>query len=181
MPRISPIDPDVATGDTATHLASVRKLLGGTPNLFTTAAHSSVALGVLASMFANLGKSSVGGRTGELLAIAIAQSNGCGYCLAAHTAIGTALGLGADALAAARTPTSADARTASILSLAVSINRSRGKISDAELTAARAAGLSDREIVDVVALVALNVFTNYLNNVAETTIDFPEVPLLAAA
>lgn len=181
MPRISPLDPATATGDTATHLDAVRRLLGGTPNLFTTAAHSPVALGVLASMFASLGKSSVGGRTGELLAIAIAQSNGCGYCLAAHTAIGTSLGLGADALSAARTASAADARTTAILSLAVSINRSRGKIADAELTAARAAGLSDREIVDVVALVALNVFTNYLNNVAETTIDFPEVPLLAAA
>ena len=146
MPRIQPIDPATATGDTAAHLDTSRKMFGGTPNLVTTAAHSSAALGAMLSLFANVGKSSLGAKTGELIAIAVAQSNGCRYCLAAHTAIGGSVGL-----------------------------------SGAALADARAAGVTDAEMVEVVAHVALNVFTNYLNNVADTAVDFPEVPFAAAA
>jgi len=181
MPRIQPIDPAVATGDTAAHLDTSRKMFGGTPNLVATAAHSPAALGAMLSLFANVGKSSLGAKTGELIAIAVAQSNGCRYCLAAHTAIGGAVGLSVAALADARGAKSPDARTAALLGLAVAVNQSRGRLSDATLADARAAGITDAEIVEVVAHVALNVFTNYLNNVADTTVDFPEVPFAAAA
>ena len=181
MPRITPIDPATATGDTALHLATTKKLLGSTPNVFTTAANSPSALKVLNEMVATLGKSSLGGRQGELVAVAVAQSNGCAYCLSAHTAIGGMYGLAPDALAAARSATSADPKTAALLRLAVAINTSRGHLSDAQLAEARMAGLSDREIVDTVAHVAMNVLTNYLNSVAETAIDFPIVALDRAA
>ena len=181
MPRIQPIDPATANGVTAAHLDTCRKMLGGTPNLFTTAAHSPAALGAMLGLFANVGKSSLGAKIGELVAIAVAQSNGCRYCLAAHTAIGTSVGLSAAALGDARQAASPDKRTAALLGLAVAINQSRGRISDDTLADARAAGVTDAEIVEVVAHVALNVFTNYLNNVADTTVDFPEVPFAAAA
>ena len=181
MPRINPIDPSTATGDAATHLATVRKMLGGTPNLFTTAAHSPAALGALLGMITNLGKGVLGGKTGELIAVTVANANRCGYCLAAHTALGLGAGLSASALQSARHAQADDVKTTAVLTLAAAINQSRGQIDDATLTAARAAGVTDAEIVEVVAAVAANVFTNYLNNVARTTIDFPEIPLTAAA
>ena len=181
MPRIQPIDPASATGDTAAHLDTARKMFGATPNLVTTAAHSPAALGAMLSLFANVGRSSLGAKTGELIAITVAQSNGCGYCLAAHTAIGGSLGLSAAALGDARRAESSDPRTAALLELAVAVNQSRGRISDETLADARAAGISDGEIIEVIAHVALNVFTNYVNNVAGTTVDFPEVPFAAAA
>ena len=180
MTRIAPIDPSTATGDTAAHLATARKMFGGTPNLVTTVAHSPAAAGAMLSLFANLGKASIGAKAGEQIAIAVAQSNGCGYCLSAHTAIGAMHGLAPAALASARQAESTDPRTAALLTLAVAINQSRGHIDDVALAAARTAGLTDAEIVEVVAHVALSVFTNYLNNVAETTIDFPEVSLTTA-
>lgn len=181
MPRITPIDPATATGEAATHLATTKKMLGGTPNLFTTAARSPAALSAMNSLFATLGKAPLGGKIGELIAVAVAQSNGCTYCLSAHSAIGASFGLSPDVLALARLARSADQRTEAILKLSVAINQSRGKVDDATLASARLAGLTDAEIVEVVAHVALNVFTNYLNNLAETTIDFPVVPLAAAA
>jgi len=181
MPRIKPIDPATVAGDTAAHLDTARKMFGATPNLVTTAAHSPAALGAMLSLFANVGKSSLGAKTGELIAITVAQSNGCGYCLAAHTAIGGSLGLSAAALGDARQAKSLDPRTAALLELAVAINQSRGRVSDDTLADARAAGVTDAEIIEVVAHVALNVFTNYVNNVAETTVDFPAVPFAAAA
>ncbi len=178
MPRIHPIDPSTATGDTAVHLAAVRKILGGTPNLFTTAAHSPAALGALVSLFTYAGRASLGAKRGEQIAIAIAQRNGCGYCLSAHTALGALHGIDPSTLSAARSATSPDFRTSALLTLAVAVNEARGHIDDRTLTAAREAGITDAEVVEVVFLVALNVFTNYLNSVAQTVIDFPEVPLL---
>lgn len=181
MPRITPINPSTATGETAAHLDTCRKMFGGTPNLFTTAANSPVALGALLSLFANVGKSSFGAKVGELIAIAVAQSNACGYCLSAHSAIGASLGLTPTAIASARGAESADQPTVAALQLAVAINESRGHLDDAAIASARAAGITDAQIVEIVAHVALNVFTNYLNSVAETTIDFPEVRLATAA
>lgn len=57
----------------------------------------------------------------------------------------------------------------------------RGQVDDDDLATARAAGLSEGEIVEVVAHVALNIFTNYLNNVADTVVDFPLVSIDAVA
>lgn len=175
MPRIATLDPSTATGDTAVHLATVHKMLGGTPNLFTTAAQSPAALGALVSLFGYAARASLGARKAEQIALAVAQRNGCGYCLSAHTALGKLHGLDEATITAARSAQSLDVRTAALLGLAVEINQTRGHIDDATLGAARDAGLSDAEIVEVVFLVALNVFTNYLNSVAQTTIDFPVV------
>ena len=181
MPRISPIDPSKASGDTAVQLDVARKAFGGTPNLVTTAANSAPALAAMLGLFANMRASSLGPKLGEQIAIAVAQSNGCGYCLSAHTAIGKLHGLDASELSAAKRASSADPRAEAILSLAVDINRARGKVTDAALAKARLAGVTDAEIVEIVGHVALNVFTNYLNNVSETQIDFPVVALDVAA
>ena len=181
MPRIQPIDPSTASGETAAHLAATRKMFGGIPNLFATAAQSPAALGAMLGLFGSTGKSSLGPRTGELIALTVAQSNGCAYCLSAHTAIGKSLRLSDAQLAAARDARADDSKTQALLELAASINESRGHVTDDALAAARSAGITDAEIVEVVAHVALNVFTNYLNTVAQTTIDFPEVPLSRAA
>lgn len=177
MPRIQPVDPTTATGEAATQLATARKMFGGTPNLVTTAAVSPVVLQGMLGMFASLGKSSLGAKVGEKIAIAVAQSNGCGYCLSAHTAIGKMHGVDPAALADARRASSDDPKTAALLQLAVEINSTRGQIGDDTLAVARRAGLSDAEIVEVVGHVALNVFTNYLNNVSRTDIDFPVIEL----
>ena len=181
MPRINPIDPATATGDAATALATMARTFGGrAPNLFTTAAQSPAAVGALVSFFGHLGKASLGPSVGEQIALAVAQSNGCSYCLSAHTAIGGMHGLTSDEMTAARDAESADPKIRALLELAVAVNTRRGHIDDATFGAARNAGLTDAEIVEVVAHVALNVFTNYLNTVAQTTIDFPEVAVAPA-
>ena len=45
----------------------------------------------------------------------------------------------------------------------------------------RTAGFSDGEIAEIVAHIALNVFTNYFNNITEVDLDFPKVDLLQVA
>ncbi len=177
MPRIQPVDPALATGPAAELLATTKSRFGSVPNMFATAAHSPAALSLLLEGFATLGKGPLGGKIGEQIAIAIAQSNACGYCLSAHTAIGGMHGLDAASLRAARGAGAPDPKVAALLHLALAIVESRGHLRDSALQAARSAGITDAEIVEVVAHVALNVFTNYLNSVSETTIDFPVVSL----
>jgi uncharacterized peroxidase-related enzyme len=181
MPRIAPVDAATATGAAATHLATTRKLFGSVPNMFATAAQSPVVLEAMLGMFGSLGKASIGARAGEQIAIAVAQENGCGYCLSAHTAIGKKHGVTVADLDAARTGRAHDPKIAALLTLAVAVNRERGHVDDALLAEVRGAGVTDAEIVEVVAHVALNVFTNSLNNVAGTDIDFPKVALSSAA
>lgn len=180
MPRIQPIHPATADSVTATHLAAATRLFGGTPQLILTAAQSPSAVGAMVAMFEHTSKSSLGGKIGEQIALAVAEVNRCGYCLSAHTVIGKLHGLTATEMEAARRGASSDPKTSALLSLALNIVASRGHVSDAAIAAARLAGVTDAEIVEVVSHVALSVFTNYLNSVAQTRIDFPEVALAAA-
>ena len=181
MPRIHPVDSATATGAAADQLAATKKLFGSTPNMFATAAQSPATLAAMNGFFAALGKSPLGGKVGEQIAIAVAQSNGCEYCLSAHTAIGGMHGVSAANLASARSGHSDDPKAQAAISLALDIVRTKGRVSDATLAAARMSGLGDGEIVEVVGHVALNVFTNYLNNLAGTDVDFPVVAIEQAA
>ena len=181
MPRIQPIDPTTATGAVAAQLDGTRKMLGSAPNMFTTAANSPAALTAMNGFFGALAKGTLGGKIGERVAIAIAEQNHCEYCLSAHTALGTMHGVDAADLTNARAGHSVDAKADAAITLALAIVSTRGQVGDDVLSAARVAGLTDGEIVEVVAHVALNVFTNYLNNVAETVVDFPVVAIDAVA
>lgn len=156
-------------------LEGVQKRLGFVPNLMGTIANSPAALEGYLSLSGALGKGVLPAKLREQIALAIAEINGCGYCLSAHTLLGGKAGLTADEILSARKSVSADSRSAAVLKLARAITLQRGVTADSELQAARSAGLSDAEIIEVVAHVALNILTNYTNNLAQTTIDFPEV------
>jgi uncharacterized peroxidase-related enzyme len=181
MPRITPVDPAAATGAAAEQLALTRKQFGSIPNLFSTAAQSPATLAAMNGFFAALGRSPLGGAVGEQVAIAVAQSNGCEYCLSAHTAIGGMRGVSAANLASARHGRSDDPRAQAAITLALEIVRTKGRVADGALATARLAGLGDGEIVEVVGHVALNIFTNYLNNLAGTEVDFPVVAVERAS
>lgn len=181
MPRIQPVDPASPPEAVAAQLSATRKAMGGVPNMFATAARSPATLTALNAFFGALGNGALGGKIGERVAIAVARQNGCEYCLAAHTALGGMHGVDAGELASAQRGVSSDPKAAAALALAVAVLRTRGKVDDVTLNVAREAGLTDGEIVEVVAHVGLNVFTNFLNNLAETEVDFPPVALEVAA
>jgi len=171
MTRIQPIDIETAPTAIQDQLAGVKKLLGGVPNLFRTAAQAPAALDALIALFGATAKGSLPARTREAIALAVAQVDGCDYCLAAHTVLGKGAGLGPDDIAAARSGAGSPAAA-----LARALVETRGHVTDDQVAAARAGGLGDRELLEVVANVALNVLTNYLNTLAQTAIDFPAVP-----
>lgn len=175
MTRLATIDPTKAQGDIKATLDAVNNQLGVTPNLFKVAANSAAALNALVHMTGALAKGKLNARVRESIALAVAQANGCDYCLSAHTVLGKGAGLSETEISSARIGNTSDARTRAILDLALAIVRDRGRLDEAAVVTARTAGVSDGEIAEVVGNVALNVFTNYLNLVADTDIDFPPV------
>jgi uncharacterized peroxidase-related enzyme len=175
MSRITAINPANATGKAKQLLDAVQSKLGITPNLMRTLAVSPAVLEGYLNFSAALADGSLNAKVREQIALAVAEMNSCGYCLSAHSAIGKMVGLDGKAIACARRGAAEDPKTEAILKLAQSITLQRGEMSDADFRAARVAGLTDGEIAEVVANVALNIFTNYFNHVAATDIDFPEV------
>lgn len=175
MPRISPIDPKTATGRAKDLLDGVQATIGATPNLFRTLAHAPAAL----DAYLGLGKSLSGGSFNnaqkEQIALAIAGENSCDYCASAHTLLGRNAGISDDELTANLAGTASDAHIQALLTLAKAVVSKRGFVSDADLAQAREAGVTEAEIVEIIAEVARNIFTNYLNHVAQTDVDFPHV------
>lgn len=181
MPAIRPLDVAATTGDTARALAAVKSKLGSVPNLFATLAHAPGALHFYLQGADALGKGAFSAKQRELIALAVADANACGYCLAAHTAIGGLVGLESDEMEAARDGRAANPRDAALVTLARTVVATRGNLPAADLAAARTAGLSDADILETIAVVTLNIFTNYVNHVAGTEIDFPPVAIRKAA
>lgn len=174
MSRIAAIHLENAPTTVKALLEGVQKGLGMTPNLFRVAAQSPSALEALVGFFGAVGKGSFDARTREAIALVVSEQNGCDYCLSAHTALGKGAGLDERAIADARVGKSDDRRRAALLSLARAIVDNRGRVGGA-LDEARRAGSSDAELVELLANVALTIFTNYLNEFAGTDIDFPVV------
>lgn len=175
MPRIAALDPQQAEPRARPLLDAVHRTLGVTPNMMRTMAQGPAVLDGYLALNAALGKGSLGRKVGEQIALLTAEQNGCTYCAAAHTALGKLAGLSDDDIEAAREGRAPESRAAAALELARAVIQARGHVSNADLAAARAAGLSDGEIGEVVAHVALNVFTNYFNSLAGTEVDFPAV------
>jgi len=157
-------------------LAAVNKQLGVVPNLMKLVGNSPAALEGYLGLNAALGKGTLGAKTGERIALAVAELNRCSYCLSAHSYLATNLAkLDAAEIDANRHGKSSDPKTAAAVRFAAQVVSSRGHVSDAEVAAVKGAGYSNGEIVEIVLHVALNTLTNYVNEVAQTEVDFPVV------
>ena len=180
MNRIAQLDPQTTTGPAKALFEGVQGKLGVVPNLIRVLGNAPAALKGYLNFSAALADGSFTPKVREQIALAVAETNQCAYCLSAHTFIAGRLGLTQQDLDDARQANAADKRTDAILKLAHSIVVQRGELGATGLEQARNAGLTDGEIVETVAHVALNIFTNYFNHVAGTAVDFPEAPALAA-
>lgn len=158
-------------------LEAVRKQLGVVPNLFRLVANSPAALEGYLGLNGALAKGAIDAKTRERLALAVAELNGCDYCLSAHAYLGKNVAKLDDAeMLANREGGSSDPKADAALRFAAKVVRARGHVADGDVQAVKAAGYGDAEVVEIVLLVALNTLTNYVNNVAATEIDFPVVP-----
>lgn len=174
MPRIPAVTPDSTPEGSRALLQEIERAFGSAPNIAKTLAQSPAALQAWFGLNGTLG-STLTPELREQISIAVAEANGCAYCLSAHTAVGGMVGLDAQELSLAREGASSDPRRNAALGFALAVLESRGDVSDEALEHVRTAGFDDGEIAELVANVALNVLTNYFNHVARPEIDFPLV------
>lgn len=181
MAHVSLIDPASSSAAVKPTLDAIKGAFGVVPNMFKAVANSPAALHSMWGSFSALGAGKLGARLGEEIAVAVANANACEYCLAAHTALGRKAGASADEMAAAQIGQSDDVRTQAALTFALKVMRDRAVVTDADMAELKAAGFDDEAVVEVIAHVALNLFTNYINVALNVTVDFPSVKLQRAA
>jgi uncharacterized peroxidase-related enzyme len=176
--RITPVNPAEAQPKAKELLAAVQAKLGMRPNMMRTMAQSPAVLEGYLSLSGALANGVLPAKLREELALFVGQTNQCDYCVAAHSTLGKMAGLQPNQMINARRGVDgSDPFGQAALQLATMVLDTRGEVSDSDLLAARSAGLDDAQIAEVIAQVALNIFTNYFNRVAHTEIDFPKVPL----
>lgn len=175
MPRLNPVTLENADTQQSALLNGVAKKLGRVPNLLATMAHSPAVLNSYLGLSQSVSSGTLTPRVREQISLAVGEANSCGYCVAAHTAIGKSIGLADEETIAARKGAPADPKERTAIEFAIQIVSKRGFVTDADVQEVREAGYTDGEIAEIVTAVALNIFTNYFNHVAGTEVDFPAV------
>jgi len=175
MSRLHTIAIPEATGHAAQLFTAIKGAIGMVPNAYTTVgSNSPIALEAALNLDGTLKKSSLSAREIEIVKLAISEDAGCDYCLAAHTLMGSKAGLSRPAILAVRKgEASGDARTDALATFAHALARSSGTVPAEVVAAVKAAGYSDAQIVDTLLAIASITFTNLVNRVNDTALDFP--------
>ncbi len=160
---------------------NMKKAAGMVPNLYAVAANSHSGLKALLGLGETLKKGNFSGKEEEAIALAVGQTNQCGYCVSAHTALAKMRGFSESEALDIRKGKIEDAKLKALTDLAREITTSRGLPSQETTDRFFDAGYSKGALVDLIGFVALNTFTNYLNHIADTEIDFPVALLKEAA
>ena len=175
MSRIPLIDPTEADPRIRPQLSRIDGAFGTVPNMFRAVANSPAALQSMWGAFGAFSTGSLGAALTEQVAVAVADRNRCRYCLAAHTALGTNAGLDEASLAAAQAARADDPRVQALLEFVVALVDRHGQVDDDGIQSLREHGWTDEQIVETIAQVALNLFTNYVNIALDVPVDFPAV------
>ncbi len=176
MPRLNVVDPANATGKVKEIFDGPLK--GKHLNIFKGLANSAAALDAYLSFSGSLKGGALTDAEREVVALAVGEANGCGYCVAAHTVIGKGAGLSEDQTVAARRGQLDDPKLNAVARFALALHEKRGNASQEDLDAFRAAGYDDGHITEVIGAYALSTFTNFFNHVNDSAIDFPAPPSL---
>jgi uncharacterized peroxidase-related enzyme len=181
MSRLSAIQTETAGGKAKQLLEAVQAKLKITPNMTRVMANSPSVLEGYLGFSGALSGGTLPAKLREEIALVVGEQNECQYCVSAHTAIGRLTGLTDTEIEQAREARSSSPKHAAALEFARQVMAKRGRVTDAEFEAVRMAGFGDGEIAEIIAHVALNVFTNYFNNATQVEVDFPKVALRKTA
>jgi uncharacterized peroxidase-related enzyme len=181
MSRLKAIQTDQATGKAKHLLEAVQAKLSITPNMTRVMANSPAVLEGYLAFSGALAGGSLSDKLREELALAVSEQNECQYCVSAHSAIGKLTGLTDAEIEAARNASASDSKSTAALHFAHQIVAKQGRATEADVEIVRKAGFSDGEVAEIIAHVALNIFTNYFNNTADVDVDFPRIALHNAA
>lgn len=177
MSRIELKNPEETTGEHAETFKAISNAFGTVPNMFKAIGNSSAALESMWTSFGALGKGTLSSKLGEQIAVLVANLNRCEYCLAAHTVLGKKAGASDEEMSAAQGGESNDPKTQAALTFSRKLVTKKALIDKSDVEEIRRAGFKDEEIAEILAHVALNIFTNYTNVAFDVPVDFPKVRL----
>ena len=180
MSHIQLQNPSETSGSHEEVFNQIKSAFGVVPNMFKAIGNSSAALESMWTSFGALGNGSLDTKLGEQIAVLVADINRCEYCLAAHTVLGQNAGATADEMASAQSGKSSDPKTQVALNFSSKLVTERGNVSKSDIDTLKAAGFSESDVAEILAHVALNIFTNYTNVAFDVPVDFPKVDLLPA-
>ena len=175
MTRIATPFVESATGATAEVYAQIKKAVGKVPNTFVAiGAHGPAELKAILQADAVLATSALSKQDQETIKLIVSEVAGCDYCVAAHSLLGKMTGLSPDVLKQIRAgqPTG-DTRRDALVRFVGKLAKTSGTISDEEVSAIKAAGYTDQQLVDISLAIAVTTFTNVFNRINDTAIDFP--------
>ncbi|MHC4871003.1 MAG: carboxymuconolactone decarboxylase family protein [Planctomycetota bacterium] len=178
MQRINALTMETAPEGSKKTLEAINSNFGKVPNIFASLANSPAALNALMGVFGALDSGTLAGAAHEAIALRVGELNGCKYCTAAHTGKARMAGVSEEDTVTYRKGESSDPKIKALLDFAESLVKKGTGISDEEVDKAKAAGLSDAELLEALAIVVCNIFTNYTNALVKTEVDFPPAPEL---
>lgn len=181
MTRINLVDPTAAQGELKELFATAAQTFGSVPNFVRALGNSPALLRGFLGLYGGLSKGAIDAATAERIALAMAESNGCDYCVSAHTALAQGIGLSAEEITAARNGTSSEARSKAAVLFARAILGNKGQVTAVEMDAVRSAGYNDAQIAEIIGHVGLNTLLNFFGKASQIEIDFPRAPALGAA
>ncbi|USH01432.1 carboxymuconolactone decarboxylase family protein [Grimontia kaedaensis] len=177
MANLNPVNIATADSKQAELFDQIHNAFGAVPNMFKTIGHSSSALESMWTSFGALGKGNIGAKLGEQIAVLVADINRCEYCLSAHTVLGQNAGATLEQMNDAQRGIAENAKSQAALDFASKLVRFNGQVRESDIQTVRDAGFSDSDIAEILAHVALNIFTNYTNVAFDVEVDFPKVSL----
>ncbi len=178
MSRLNIVTPEQATGKTKELYNAIQSAVGAVPNIYQGVGNSPAALEGVLHIGAVLGKGQLSAAEIEAIKLAVSETYGCTYCLAAHTLLGKKAGLTDEQAISIRRGTPQQSKLAALVKFVNTAIQPKGRISDDDLRAVKAAGYNDAQITETLLVIAQTVFTNLFNRVHQTPLDFPAVPSL---
>jgi len=177
MPRIKQLQMDEVQTWTKNLFRKVEQGLGVLPNMFKCMGNSDVTLDGFLGLNAGLNAGKLGPKNVKLIILSTSQLNDCEYCVAAHTKMALDAGLlTEEECLNARRIKGPDEKTTKMLEFSKKIKETSGKVTDDDIKRVKDAGFSDVEIIEMIGTIALISIANYVSNVAQPDLDFPEAP-----
>ncbi len=146
---------------------------GKVPNLYATIGYSGNALASYMAYVQAQVKNSFHGKDREAIYLIVSQLNGCEYCLASHTLSAIKFGWKEEETLLLRSNKFPDPKWQAIYAVIQSVIENKGDVSDLLLTAFFEAGFSVAALIDLMVLINIMSFTNYVYRLTKIPVDFP--------
>jgi uncharacterized peroxidase-related enzyme len=175
MSTFNPIDPMTADADTKAALDLVQTAFGGIPNLMKMLAIAPNVLRGIMAFNQEVTSGELETSLVEQVALLASGINQCEYCVAVHVQVGQQAGLSRDELICNLQGEASDPKSQAVLNFTKAVVNHRGKVDGSTVKALREHGFSDKAIVEIVGVIGLYTFLNYIKHLTQPALDFPIV------